>query len=43
MSIYLESLCWMEFLPKFNSPGGGGGGWVGGLGIRMLAAGGDVY
>ena len=19
MSIYLESLCWMEFLPKFNS------------------------
>ena len=22
MSIYLESLCWMEFLPKFNSRGG---------------------
>ena len=30
MSIYLETLCWKEFLPKVNGEGEGGGG-----GIRM--------
>ena len=28
MSIYLETLCWKEFLPKFNGEGEEwGGGW----------------